>query len=283
MNPIEDKLLDEYLAGDSPFSRRYRETPAHDVPPELDAKILAAAKAPARRTALNRWRVWSAPLALAATLVITVAVILRGGIEHAAVKSSDMQERVEVTTKQEMIAPAAPPAATAPTAAASEPPRESAPTRAKSVARDERGDKAKLKKEEAEVPLPVEVVTADELQKPAAAPAPEARRNEPVVVTAHKRTASDDASLAQEVVVTGALSRSQPAAGAGPRDTVRPAEKSEQTLEKEAREADPGEWLDYIRDLRKNNDIRAADREWKQFVKAYPDYPVPEGDSARPK
>jgi hypothetical protein len=278
----EDKLLDEYLAGDSPFSQRYREMPAHDVPPELDAKILATSKAPARRSALSRWRVWSAPVALAATLVITVAVILRGGIEQAAVKAPELQKPVEVTTRQEFIAPAAPPPAAT---AVPMPSNEPAPPAAKSVTRDKFRRDAKPKEEDAEVqsPLPIDVITSEDLApKPTAAPAPEARRTEPIVVTAHNRTAADEAATMQETVVTGTLRRAQPAAGAGPRNTVEPAEKSERTLAKEARESDPGLWLGYIRDLRKNNEIRAADREWKAFVKAYPDYLVAEDDLARP-
>jgi hypothetical protein len=283
MNPIEDKLLDEYFAGDSPFSRRYRETPAHDVPPELDAKILAASKAPTRRSALSRWRVWSAPLALAATVVIAVAVILRGGIEHAAVQSQDMQERsaVEVTTNQEMIVPAAPPAAAAPAAAAPEPVPEATRSEAKSKAiapakapRARERDTQMFKKE----------VTRDEaLPVAPASAASDQLANAPAPTVTSNTSQKPQAPLEQDVVVTGAFRRSEPAAGAGPHNSVRPAEKSERTLEKEAREADPDLWLEYIRDLRKNNDIRAADREWNKFVNAYPNYAVAADDLARPK
>lgn len=71
----DDRLLDEYLRGDSPLSRAYRETGREEPPAHLDAAILAQAKAAAapRRRGKPRWFM---PLSLAATVVLSVGVVL---------------------------------------------------------------------------------------------------------------------------------------------------------------------------------------------------------------
>ena len=43
--PIDIKALDEYLKGGSDISQRYRELGREDVPPELDQRVLEAARA----------------------------------------------------------------------------------------------------------------------------------------------------------------------------------------------------------------------------------------------
>src|SRR3989344_7344145 len=70
----DDRLLDEYLRGDSPLSRVYRETGREEPPAHLDAAILAQAKAAvgARRSKPR----WFMPLSLAATVVLSVGVVL---------------------------------------------------------------------------------------------------------------------------------------------------------------------------------------------------------------
>ena len=71
----DDRLLDEYLRGDSPLSRAYRETGREEPPAHLDAAILAQANAAAapRRASKPRWFV---PLSLVATVVLSVGVVL---------------------------------------------------------------------------------------------------------------------------------------------------------------------------------------------------------------
>ena len=71
----DDRLLDEYLRGDSPLSRAYRETGREEPPAHLDAAILAQAKAAAapRRGSKPRWLM---PLSLAATVVLSIGVVL---------------------------------------------------------------------------------------------------------------------------------------------------------------------------------------------------------------
>lgn len=70
----DDRLLDEYLRGDSPLSRAYRETGREEPPAHLDAAILAQAKAMvgARRSKPR----WFMSLSLAATVVLSIGVVL---------------------------------------------------------------------------------------------------------------------------------------------------------------------------------------------------------------
>lgn len=70
----DDRLLDDYLRGDSPLSRAYRETGREEPPAHLDAAILAQAKAAVG--ARRRKPRWFMPLSLAATVVLSVGVVL---------------------------------------------------------------------------------------------------------------------------------------------------------------------------------------------------------------
>jgi type IV secretory pathway VirB10-like protein len=80
MSNEDDKLLEDYLAGDSDLSRRYREEAGGESPPpEIDDRLRAAARREVRAgpSRLARWqRTWTAPLATAAVLVLAVGVTL---------------------------------------------------------------------------------------------------------------------------------------------------------------------------------------------------------------
>lgn len=71
----DDKRLDEYLRGDSPLTRAYRELGGEEPPPSLDARILAQARGgnAAQRGGKPRWLM---PLSLAATVVLSVGIVL---------------------------------------------------------------------------------------------------------------------------------------------------------------------------------------------------------------
>ena len=78
-DPIDIKALDEYLKGGSDISQRYRELGREDVPPELDRRVLAEARAAVASGGAARsrsWLRWSAPVALAASVVLVVAVVI---------------------------------------------------------------------------------------------------------------------------------------------------------------------------------------------------------------
>ncbi len=76
----KDRSLDEYLRGDSPVSRAYREE-AQELPPaHLDARILAEANragTAAKRVAKSPFSsYWMVPASLAAVLVLAVSVVV---------------------------------------------------------------------------------------------------------------------------------------------------------------------------------------------------------------
>jgi len=83
----KDRSLDEYLRGDSPVSRAYREE-AQELPPaHLDARILAEASragAAPKRVAKSPFSSnWMVPASLAAVLVLAVSVVALLQVEPA--------------------------------------------------------------------------------------------------------------------------------------------------------------------------------------------------------
>jgi hypothetical protein len=103
----DDRLLDEYLRGDSPLSRAYRETGREEPPAHLDAAILAQAKAAAapRRGSKPRWLM---PLSLAATVVLSIGVVLLMSREGVAPVPMETPLPMPVAPVPTPTAPAAP-------------------------------------------------------------------------------------------------------------------------------------------------------------------------------
>lgn len=106
----DDRLLDEYLRGDSPLSRVYRETEREEPPAHLDAAILAQAKAAvgARRSKPR----WFMPLSLAATVVLSIGVVLlmsREGVTPVPMETPVLKPTTPAVTEK---APAVTPKAT---------------------------------------------------------------------------------------------------------------------------------------------------------------------------
>jgi hypothetical protein len=82
--PIDIKALDEYLKGGSDISQRYRELGREDVPPDLDRRVLDEARAAVasggRRS--RSWLRWGAPVALAASVVLAVTIVIESGPQN---------------------------------------------------------------------------------------------------------------------------------------------------------------------------------------------------------
>jgi hypothetical protein len=74
----DDRELEEFLSGKSPLSTAYRQASRESAPPELDARILAAAREAARQPAPRSARgpTWLRPLAFAATFVLSLSLLL---------------------------------------------------------------------------------------------------------------------------------------------------------------------------------------------------------------
>lgn len=337
--PIDDKAFEEYLGRESQLSKRYRALGSDEVPAQLDGLILAQAReAVAARPASSRkkpaWMRWTPPLALAASMVLVISIVIESGTRHEVTmrdmatmpQSAPAQEVATVgdndnLVKQETDAPAAQPrqlSAPEPeqsvAAAAPEAPQMQARKRedavlnrtsvtvelqrsvnppafvsespaASSVGIASASPSPEMKIE-VSPPAPVSaVVTAADLGNA------EGRRREASTAAEKSAAAKRDAASLDEIAVTGNRVEAVRGAGqgAGPRGTVtlpKSREVSEEALLQQARiqqarESDPQRWLEYIRELRRENKGRQADREWRSFIKAYPDYTVDEKDVAR--
>ena len=154
----DDRELEQYLAGGSKLSARYREASAESAPPELDEAILARARAEARRKPdLNRYL---APVALAASLVL--AVNLGWNLFEA-----EKDARLVLTAEQAPAADAAKP--DAPVAAPAAPPPAAVEPQAIEA---ERAAAARREQEREAAQAKVEERSAVERKAAAAEPAP---------------------------------------------------------------------------------------------------------------
>jgi hypothetical protein len=328
--PIDDKAFEEYLGRESQLSKRYRALATDEVPAQLDGAILAQAReAVAQKPASARkkpaWMRWTPPLALAASMVLVISIVIESGTQHevamrdmaaavppsapppAATASDSPAQQESYTLSAEPQELSAIESERAAAAAASEASRMQAPKDA-GTARSRVPVAVELKKSVippafvAEAPAEAQsAAIAPEIPPPAMKievppPAPVAavvRAADVGNADLHRReaittaTAESDADLA-EIAVTANRVQAVRAAGqgAGPRGTITSSSAGSQKAADEAllqqfRESDPRRWLEYIRELRRENKGNRADREWRRFIEAYPDYTVDEKDVAR--
>ncbi len=120
--PPDDRELEQYLKGNSPLSRRYRDASSETAPPELDEAILARARAELRRkpAGLNRWL---ASVALAASVVL--GVNLAWNVYQVQPVPGDVPFASDKVSRDEGFVPSPPPTVEAPTEPAA--PRVNAP------------------------------------------------------------------------------------------------------------------------------------------------------------
>lgn len=78
----DEREFDAYLSGESPVSRQYAELAAAEPPPELDARILAAAEAEVNVVPLRRpWQRWATAVGVAATVMLAFTLVMQIAIE----------------------------------------------------------------------------------------------------------------------------------------------------------------------------------------------------------
>lgn len=320
-NAIDDKELDEYLSGGTQYSQRYRSIPADSVPVEIDQFVLAQAnsdnvtsitgaieKRSPRIKSLAFWMRVSAPVALAASIVLVVSLMIDSGVRNNSAPATANLPMAD-------SAKPASPEASEPQPIASNSAREYSPLepsqekKTEELARRDRQAASKSASDSfsesvatAAVATPVakEAERKQEASAGAAALAPASATPiaadkrattelDSVVVTGTFRKYSpEDAAMPVEVISSEQLNAAQANSKAGPRETISQSAFAKQKitdrqLTKQLREADPDAWLAYIRELRSTGKLREADEEWKRFLKAYPNYAVDESDSARPK
>jgi hypothetical protein len=261
----DDPGLEDYLRRESAVSQRYRELEADDVPPQLDAAVIARARAaiatsePSKRK--PTWMKWAAPLALAASAVMVVAIVLEVGVQdEVRVQAPQVDSTASEPPPLVYVAPPdvleeAPRAEMAPVAPAPAPPAESAPAK-----------KSEARKVTSEVAPADSRVTTD-LSR-ANAPTPQ-----------FASSALDSARGNAEVTdVPAAASRSTPITV-----TSAPAAAPAPAPTAQVPRLPPEAWLESIRTLRREGKVIEADQQWREFRESYPQFEVSETDLARPK
>ncbi|HKU13098.1 MAG TPA: hypothetical protein VJQ52_01810 [Steroidobacteraceae bacterium] len=279
-DPIDIKALDEYLKGGSEISARYRETGREDVPPELDRRVLDAARAAVASEGTKRprsWLRWSAPVALAASVVLAVTVVVERGVQNDELVVPQAKEATVIQSVPQAPAvvlqsrpAAAPPAADA---AKAEAPAQ-APTMSSERVTQDVAVEEELARQE------VDAAMSKRADAPPAAQSVRAAAND---------AADVDSSQVDEIAVTSSHTRRAAGRTAGPRGTVpasafrgeaRQSAEAQQSVAPPER-SDPEKWLEEIRGLRRAGKAVEADREWQSFRETFPDYTVADDDIAR--
>ncbi len=269
------------------------------------------------RSKRRRLMHWGIPAAIAASSLLVISIVIRSGTQHAVESAQQAGVRANVpasapvTRAQNETGPSmeedlvlVAPAQQADSAEVRSDRLRADMERAQTKEIAAHADRAqeKLRKSSPDVSQPGDVGSIS--VQPSFAPAPpqpaaaipaspdaaEAREaynvverpaaSTPQEIAATVPEAGDDID---EIAVTGM--RRATVAGSGPRDTVIAGEasaaKSEEHLETVRLRANPEEWLEHIRQLRRDDKPVAANREWQQFREQYPDYEVAETDLAR--
>jgi hypothetical protein len=308
---LGDEAFDEYLQRDSNVSQHYRHLDAGDVPPALDSAVLAQAQQALTQKANRRpaWTRWTAPLALAASVVLGVAIVLQIGVEEKvampvpqtelmttrdtaadafaaeAVEQKHEQQAMKSNTDAPSPAPQAdaPPAASPPAAASDRMFKRSEPERA-----DERG-RASSPDTQAPAESDARLLPAMPVAASAQAPsAPEAK--EKSVAAAANRAAAmireEEARRSAQFASNSGFSQASGQLAPAPtavRQTTAPSPVINAPQAIQIPRLAPQEWLEQIRELRREGKVTEADEQWRQFVEAYPDFKVATDDLARPK
>jgi hypothetical protein len=314
--PIDSKTLEEYLKGNSDLSQRYRELGSDAVPPELDQRVLAAARDAVANEGARRsrsWLRWSAPVALAASAVLVVTVVLEGGLQDQKLATLP-QAPAETQEAPAAAAPAAaPPTSDDKARDATERKLADELRKGQSVAQDV----AQPAREFVQSPPPASLAAPEPAPAAKSVAKAEAERlNQApaiseVAVTGSRLRSSETAATSpvtsvtqdeltgavqpapeadssrevEEIVLTGARRARSVGRTAGPRNTIsNHAFRSDRpTADEQANHSDPAAWLEEIRDLRRAGQTADADREWDRFRAAFPDFHVAEDDLARRK
>ena len=316
----DEQQLDEYLCGGSDVSRQYRQLHSADVPVDLDRRVLRQAQeaVKAQPAKSRKWMRWAGPLALAASTVLVVSIVIESGVHEETYLTAPASAPAEVTMKQEAAERQAvgnaaekrgleqDKAAGAANDASVVPVVPIVPMDSAAPAYDVLPEPVAPK-----VPAPAEKRRTFAIPPPVAAPAPavapppvsqiqSTQPAEEVEVRAQKLrreemhsrsmpmavTSSEDMDLS-EIAVTGTR-RQETKQTAGPRNTIAaPAARDsgsdadEEQVDEPGDYSDPEQWLRDIRQLRKDNKQEQADREWRRFRHVFPGYDVAENDLAR--
>lgn len=316
--------MDDYLSRKSEFSRRYRAIDAHEVPSELDVAVVAHATQSVniKKQAHARWRRFTAPLAVAATTVLAVSIVIQSGTQAPLPTPSESTQRSML--QDSALLPESSPRSVALEAA---PPSPSVQITAdvlqkKQTANEPR--KSNLTVDSSDEKLSSlakpKLVSAKSAKNDA--PRDPSNSNETDSLTREDRARHEMAITAMRQSVAGAIAPASPnsavnsaqeqvAAIAPPISAnnssapvpqisapaamrAQPASETvtelKETVVTEKQKTtsmrvwkDPDQWLEYIRRLRAAGKTQEADQEWQRFRKAFPTVNVADNDNARSK
>lgn len=278
----EEQNLERYLQRSGPLSRAYLEMGDERPSASLDQAILSRARAAIaeqRRARAPRWR-WAGITALAATVLLSFGLVMRIALDPqstpARVTTDKQRADSELATpsprseRTNLGTPATrelnQPAAAAPAIATSErlapAPRNNTPVAAPTL------DTTSAAKEDAKR-------AGNELDEGSS----RVPRRQKAAGARHEQATAEKA-VAQPAVGIDAARSPEPAAApaesqmaAPPDDGANAPAKNASTeaLEKTGLKP-PEEWLDEIARLRAEGEEEAAEREYAEFRRAYPDY-----------
>lgn len=291
----------------------YRALPDQPVPESLDARVLQAAAAALAERRVPKWMRWSAPIALAASVLVVVAIVLDPGAREPLRARRPAPKEVSVESKA--VAPTEAPAAAPPSVQLEMPaPRSlSLPPVGETKSNDVlvAGRRTEIRVQD--VPLSIAVLpqpaqpSIDVDEATAAAPREEALAEQakaerqagaldlarmqrqvrptsppPPVPTSEPeaRAGKRSAASVQEIIVTAReRQQAQPVGPRAPQTAARsaPREADSGTLQKSTG-GQPDEraaaWLRKIHDLQSHGHTRHAAREIEKLRKAYPDLDI---------
>lgn len=271
------------LPRDPKLSRLYRQGSRAEPPAALDAAILAAAQRSARPRRTPWWQRLQVPVALAATVMLTVMLTLtmeRNPPQEAAPSTAPLPAPAPVAVPEPRQSAEPPPvAAKKPVPVINSVTEKEAPRQSlrKDQASAPKADAAATAGASAPPPPAADVGTAAagaaaQPRPPAAAAMPlppPAGYNQAAPPAAPARSGEGTVELREE---RKALAAPAPAAGAAPA----PAMADRAAAKREKATPNPAEWIEEIRALRRQGVAQEAERRLKEFRAAYPDYPLPE-------
>jgi len=256
MGDNKDKLVGEYPGGQSDLSRLYARADKPEPPASLDKEILEAARKnvhPGGRASGPYGAKWYVPVSLAAVLVLTVGVVVTleqdtgqeaGLIQEYKPAARPAPERPPATAKQKKAAASRPPA-----------PVESDADRRAPVSVPQKPVEQELQKAVEEAPQPEvsgHAPAKRELSTDRAAPEPMQE------MTPASTTEAPDTNVRSKEAVD---SVSQPADVTDADSTAGPVKPAAQ-------------WIQSIQLLLEQGHVDEAKRQYVDFLRQYPDYPV---------
>ena len=289
---LSDEAFDAYLQRGSTVSQSYRAIEHEEPPTQLDATILSRAQAELRRNTSQKyrhWKKWTVPVALAASTVMAISIVLESGMQHEvrSVASEEMLQRERRVTSEPARDAAGPEAAQSPSFA-SAPNGESdfafAPSAPAAAPSEMAEEQDKLLALDAPSPAPPQAnVSGDALAVRAARDAEEKEATERKASAMRElnaaRAQSAERSESPALAASPVRQESSTQSDGAAQPEMRVMAKQIQT---QASQREPAAWLEAIRELREAGKVEEADREWRAFKAAYADFEVAVDDIARP-